>query len=143
VSTNHDEDDLNLLLIRAARAHRVRLGRLLAELGLHPGQEGLLMQLWAQDGQTQAQLAAALGVEAPTITKMVARMEAHGLVARHADDADRRASRVYLTAEGKRLKRPVERAWKKLAEEMTAELSERQQGSLRAGLRSAVHNLQG
>ena len=99
------------------------------------------MQLWAQDGQPQAQLAAALGVEAPTVTKMVARMEAHGLVTRHADDADRRASRVFLTADGKRLKRPVERIWKKLTAEMTAELSDRQQASLRAGLRAAERSL--
>src|SRR5262245_2368868 len=46
-------------------------------------------------------LAAAEGVSAPTLTKIVANLEAAGLVVRSADATDRRAARVALTPEGR------------------------------------------
>ena len=51
-------------------------------------------------------LATAERVTSPTLTKIVANLEAAGLVQRSADPDDRRAARVSLTAAGKsRLKR--------------------------------------
>jgi len=52
---------------------------------------------------TLGQLAAAEQVRPPTITKLVATLEADGLVVREADDADRRIVRVRATARGARL----------------------------------------
>jgi DNA-binding MarR family transcriptional regulator len=46
-------------------------------------------------------LAAAEGVTGPTLTKIVAHLETIGLVARSADEADRRAARITLTPEGR------------------------------------------
>lgn len=48
------------------------------------------------------ELAAAERVAPPTVTRVVARLEELGLVAREADPADRRVSRVRVTPEGRR-----------------------------------------
>jgi MarR family transcriptional regulator, transcriptional regulator for hemolysin len=49
---------------------------------------------------TQRELAAAIGVESPTLTHHLNKMEAAGLVTRERDPANRRQHVVELTAEG-------------------------------------------
>ena len=134
---------LNLLLMRVARAHRTMAASMLSRVGLHPGQEALLMELWDQDGRTQANLAAALGVEPPTVTKMLQRMEATGLVQRRPDPTDRRAMRVFLTTKGRRLRGRVEKIWADLEERTVGDLSDRQRSSLRSLLTTLESNLSG
>jgi MarR family transcriptional regulator, organic hydroperoxide resistance regulator len=135
--------ELNVKLMRVARAHRTMAASLLSEVGLHPGQEALLMELWDQDGRTQANLAAALGVEPPTVTKMLQRMENAGLVDRRPDKNDRRAIRVHLTPKGRRLKSKVDKLWVELQDRTVEGLSDRQQSSLRSLLNSLETNLTG
>jgi MarR family transcriptional regulator, organic hydroperoxide resistance regulator len=135
--------ELNVKLMRVARAHRTMAASLLSEVGLHPGQEALLMELWDQDGRTQANLAAALGVEPPTVTKMLQRMENAGLVDRRPDKNDRRAIRVHLTPKGRRLKSKVDKLWVELQDRTVEGLSDRQQSSLRSLLNSLESNLTG
>jgi DNA-binding MarR family transcriptional regulator len=133
--------EINTALVRAARAHRVAAAQLLAEVGLHPGQEALLMELWQGDGRTQAELAEALAVEPPTITKMLQRMESAGLVQRRPHPEDRRAQLVFLTARGKRLQQKVDRLWAQLASRAVAGMSDRQQSTLRSMLGTVTENL--
>ena len=52
---------------------------------------------------TLGALAAAEQVRPPTMTKLVAAMEAGGLIEREPDEADRRVVRIRATARGKRL----------------------------------------
>ncbi len=127
--------------MRVARAHRTLAASLLSQVGLHPGQEALLMELWDHDGRTQADLAASLGVEPPTVTKMLQRMEQGGLVDRRPDPTDRRAIRVHLSTRGKRLKGKVDALWVELQERTVAGLSDRQQATLRSLLSSLEANL--
>jgi len=47
-------------------------------------------------------LAEMLGVDAPTVTRKIQQLERDGLVVRHADPDDRRASRIRLTPAGRR-----------------------------------------
>jgi DNA-binding MarR family transcriptional regulator len=59
-------------------------------------------------------LAEMLGVDAPTVTRKIQQLERDGLVVRHADPDDGRASRIRLTAAGRRtLERILKarRAW--------------------------------
>ena len=133
--------DLNTKLMRVARAHRTLAASLLSQVGLHPGQEALLMELWDEDGRTQANLADSLGVEPPTVTKMLQRMENADLVDRRPDATDRRAVRVYLTPKGRRLKGRVDKLWAELETRTVVGLSDRQQGTLRSLLNSLEGNL--
>ena len=91
-------------------AHRLAVaGRLVrtladAELGgvgvAAPGC-GVLLRLAAEDGLTQRDIARRQRVEAPTMCRIVDRLERDGLVERRPDPADRRATRVHLTAAGR------------------------------------------
>lgn len=133
--------DLNVKLMRVARAHRTLAASLLSQVGLHPGQEALLMELWDHDGRTQADLAESLGVEPPTVTKMLQRMESSELVDRRPDATDRRAIRVYLTPKGRRLKGRVDKLWAELGSRTFDGLSDRQQSNLRSLLNAVEGNL--
>lgn len=99
------------LLVRAAKAHRGLVAQGLSDLGLHVGQELVLAQLWREDGLRHSQLAERLGVERPTVTKVLKGMERGELVTREPDAADARASRVWLTERGRILRDPVEQVW--------------------------------
>ena len=98
-------------LAKVCRAHRTGVGELLAEVGLHVGQEMVLIELWEHDGLRGGELAARLGVEPPTVTKMLRRLENCGIVERRQDLVDARSFRVFLTGEGRALEGPVTRCW--------------------------------
>ncbi len=99
----------------AARAHRRRAAEALAPLGLHPGQELLLSILAKRGSATQVQLARILGVEPPTIAKMVGRLEAAGFAERTPDPRDARAKLVSLTDQGVDAAAHVSTVWTELS----------------------------
>lgn len=99
----------------AARAHRRRAAAALAPLGLHPGQELLLSILAKRGSATQVQLARILGVEPPTIAKMVGRLEAAGFADRTPDPRDARAKLVSLTDQGADAAAQVSAVWAELS----------------------------
>ena len=106
---------LDRALIAAARAHRRRAAIALAPLGLHPGQELLLSILAKRGSATQVQLARILGVEPPTIAKMVGRLEAAGFAKRTPDPRDARAKLVRLTDQGADAAAQVGTVWAELS----------------------------
>jgi MarR family transcriptional regulator, transcriptional regulator for hemolysin len=63
----------------------------------------VLNALRAQERRTQLELARAIGVEGPTLTRHLDGMEGAGLVERRRSSADRRAVQVELTAAGQEL----------------------------------------
>ena len=76
-----------------------------AELGLHGGQDMVLIELWQNDGLRGGDLASRLGVEPPTVTKMLRRLENLGLLERRPDPAAARSFQVYLTGKGRARRR--------------------------------------
>ena len=111
-------------LAKVCKAHRGNVGGLLAEHGLHVGQEMVLVELWESDGLRGGELAARLGVEPPTVTKMLRRLEDCGLVERRPDPSDARSFRVYLTDRGRDLEGHVAGCWEHAEEMLLASLSE-------------------
>jgi DNA-binding MarR family transcriptional regulator len=111
--THPVRQNTSFALAKVCRAHRVYVGELLAEHGLHVGQEMVLVELWQDDGLRGGELAERLGVEHPTITKMLRRLEGCGLVERRADPEDARSLRVYLTGQGRALDGPVLSCWER------------------------------
>jgi MarR family transcriptional regulator, organic hydroperoxide resistance regulator len=128
-------------LVQAAKAQRARSGSHLMRIGLHPGQELVLKVLADGDGRTMSQLALALGVQPPTVTKMVTRLSAQGYVRRQVSDADGRLARVFLTEEGQALVESVDRAWKRLEREAMSGLDDKDRKKLRKLLRQVEKNL--
>jgi DNA-binding MarR family transcriptional regulator len=98
-------DELSSQVFRAFMSTMRQHGRLmmqqLRDHGLHPGQAMCLRFLSANDGITQRDLAGALHVARPTVTKMLNSMEKAGLVRRRTDAADARLTCVELTPAGR------------------------------------------
>jgi DNA-binding MarR family transcriptional regulator len=107
---------LSWSIFALARVHRARAAELLRELGLHPGQELLLMQLFDRDGQSQSELLQAVGLDHSTVSKSLSRMQEAGLVSRAPSGHDRRVQLVTLTERGRALRAPIERVWAQLEE---------------------------
>ena len=77
---------------------------LLDRLGITYPQYLVLHVLWEQDGRTIGTLAGRLSLEPSTITPLVKRLAAAGLVTRERDPADERHVRVSLTDTGRAMK---------------------------------------
>jgi len=92
------------LLAGRLRVAVTRLNRRLRQeslTGVSPSQESALATINRLGRPTLGELAQAERVQPPTMTRVVATMEASGLVVRQADAADRRVSRVELTRSGR------------------------------------------
>lgn len=76
---------------------------LLDRLSLTYPQFLVLMCLWTEDARSVGALGHALSLDSSTLTPMLKRLEAQGLVTRRRDSADERRVIVTLTAEGQAL----------------------------------------
>lgn len=136
---------IGLVLGRAARLHRTRLGQLLAELGLFPGQEQVLNALAAQDAQGQplgmGTLAARLGVRPPTVSKAIGRLEAQGLVERVTTQGDARSVGVRLTQTGRTKAAALDSLWRMVETQMLEGFDGKDRKRLRKLLRRLAANL--
>ncbi len=110
-------DAVNQAIRLLSLRHRARAASLLAPLGLHAGQEALLLELARTGPMIQAELSDALGCEPPSVTMMTRKLEASGHIRRKPAPSDKRASIVELTAEGAALVDRVKQLWCSLAEE--------------------------
>ena len=70
--------------------------------GISPAQASALSMIERLGSPALNELAAAEQVRPPSMTRIVDALESDGLVARRVDAADRRSSRVSLTAAGRR-----------------------------------------
>jgi len=110
-------DAINQAIRLLSLRHRARAAALLTPLGLHPGQEALLLELARTGPMIQAQLSEALGCEPPSVTLMTRKLEASGHIRRTPAPSDKRASIVELTDSGSALADQVKDLWCALAEE--------------------------
>lgn len=134
-------DSLGAVLVRVAREHRVLVSRGLSDLGLHPGQELLLSELWRDDDLSQSELTLRLGVELPTVVKAVQRLELAGFISRYKDQQDRRVTRVRLTPHGRELQLAVEAVWTRAERSMLRGLGHKDAVRLREVLVVLHQNL--
>ena len=135
------KESTSFVLAKVCKAHRAYVGALLAEHGLHVGQEMVLLELWQDDGLRGGELAARLGIEPPTVTKMLRRLEGCGLVERHQNPADARSFRVYLTEKGSAFEEPVVRCWAQAEATALAGLSAEERRAFRKLLMRVRSNL--
>jgi MarR family transcriptional regulator, organic hydroperoxide resistance regulator len=135
------QDYIGFQVLQVHKAHRQLAEAALNKLGVHTGQEMILLQLWIEEGIPQSQLAASMEVEPPTATKMLQRMERAGLIERRPDPTDARISRVYLSERGRALEQPVLEVWKQLETQTVAGLSLTEQALLHRLLMQVLTNL--
>lgn len=135
-------DKVGVALIGLMRAHRSKAERELNRLGLYVGQEVLILQLAKQNGLSQGELAACFGVEPPTVSKMLQRMENNGFITRAKDPDDARVTRVYLTDKGRALEPEIIAIWDGLEQQMFDGVSDLEKALLRRVLEQMARNLE-
>jgi MarR family transcriptional regulator for hemolysin len=102
-----DGETFGQLLHGTARAWRQKLDERLKPMGLSQAKWRTLMHLsLAQDALTQAEIAARLGVEEPTMVTLLHRLEKAGWITRKSSPRDRRCKMVLL---GQRAQRVIAR----------------------------------
>lgn len=127
-------------LAQATKAHRTELQRRMAQLGLHLGQELLVVDLHLNPNTTQAELVARIGMEQPTIAKAITRMERTGFVERAQDPSDRRVIRLHLTARGEDVVQDILAAWADIDSQAVSGLSMDEITQLTELLNKLQHN---
>ncbi len=97
---------------------------LLEPLGLTYPQYLVMLALWEQDGVTVGQLGERVALDSGTLTPLLKRLEAAGLVQRLRDSADERRVLLQLSAAGRRLRTRAERVPQAIAAASGCALSE-------------------
>ena len=99
----HLDDQLCFALYAASRAVTARYRPMLEELGLTYPQYLVMMLLWEEDNQTVGQLGARLALDSGTLSPLLKRLTAAGLVTRQRRVDDERSVSISLTTAGKAL----------------------------------------
>jgi DNA-binding MarR family transcriptional regulator len=105
----HLDNQLCFALYSASLAMTKLYKPLLDELGVTYPQYLALLALWQQDGLSVSQLGERLRLDSGTLTPLLKRLEAAGLVARLRAVDDERRVHVSLTAAGRRLRARAEK----------------------------------
>jgi DNA-binding MarR family transcriptional regulator len=121
----------NRALVKVAKLYRGAQADVLAGLALHPGQDVLLWIVGQEpDGMTISEITVRLGVEQPTVTRSLSRLDQGGWFVREPVAGDRRATRIRLTGKGRAAIPQIEAGWRTLAETATAGMADGQRAAL-------------
>ena len=99
----HHESD-GYLVRDAHRAFQRLLERRIAPHGVTRGQWYFLRVLWTEDGLSQRELSARVGMMEPTTVIALRSMEKAGLIRRLRSKDDRRVTHVWLTSKAKSMR---------------------------------------
>jgi DNA-binding MarR family transcriptional regulator len=124
---------------RTTKVVRAATDAALRRHGLRLGQDHLLAQLWDKDGRTPGEVAVAMGVTTPAVTKGATVLEKASLLERRPDPNDNRLVRLWLTEKGEALREPVERARREVEAVLLGELGPREVAQFRKILEKVQH----
>jgi DNA-binding MarR family transcriptional regulator len=133
------DNQLCFAVYAAAHAFNATYKPLLEPLGLTYPQYLVMLVLWQEDRVTVSAIGTQLGLDSGTLTPLLKRLEAAGLVSRLRDAADERQVRITLTAAGRALKQKA----KGIPQELlcASGLALKDIGALRSRLESLAANL--
>jgi DNA-binding MarR family transcriptional regulator len=116
------EDCISFLIGKAGQQLARRVREKLSVHSVTPTQYAVLKALWERDGRSGAELGARLLIDSATITGVIDRLQAAGLLERRFDDQDRRVHRLFLTGPGRALQAPLDAAMDQLNAEVAREM---------------------
>jgi len=91
------EESTSTLVKKTSHLYIRLANRYLKKYGVPHAYTPFLLQLWEQDGQTQAVLHKKIGIEQPTAVRTLDRMERDEFIKRERSDTDRRETKIFLT----------------------------------------------
>jgi DNA-binding MarR family transcriptional regulator len=112
------DDEIAFALGSASRAVTRRYRDLLAGMGLTYPQYLVMLVLWEREDRTVHELGERLALRSGTLSPLLRRMGAAGLLVERRDDTDRRVVRVTLTEAGRALRPEAERVAAAMARAM-------------------------
>jgi DNA-binding MarR family transcriptional regulator len=112
------DDEIAFALGSASRAVTRRYRELLAGMGLTYPQYLVMLLLWEREDRTVHELGERLALRTGTLSPLLRRMSAAGLVVERRDESDRRVVRVTLTEAGREMRPQAERVAAGMAEAM-------------------------
>jgi DNA-binding MarR family transcriptional regulator len=119
------------------RLFRVKFDERMHRLGLSRSEWWLLAHLWFFEGMNQQELAVITDMTKGGVAKLVARLEAKGLIERRGCARDGRATKqIFLTPEGRPLARRVDRGARQLVRSTEATLRADEISALHESLRT-------
>ena len=133
---------VGISISRTARMWRTKLDERLSPLGLTQARWLVLMHLSRMGGEAlQKDLAFVVGVEGPTLVRVLDGLERMGLVLRAAVEGDRRARRICLTPKADGVNSDIMRIGTKLRAEALAGISDAELESFFGVLEIILANL--
>lgn len=141
MNSKSQKDSISYLLVQICKHRRNKSNILLSEAGIHGGQDILLYYLSIEDGQTVSALVEKMCIQHATISTMIDRMEATGMVRKDKDTSDKRISRVFITDKGNEAYKHIARIWKEMEATTIKGLSQEQESSLYELLQLVLKNL--
>jgi MarR family transcriptional regulator for hemolysin len=135
------ETPIGLQLANTSKAVGRAFNDRLAEAGGSVPVWLIISSLKSNERRTQLDLAHAVGIEGPTLTRHLDGLEENGIVRRVRDGSDRRAVRVELTAEGERLFQTLRQAVIAFNRDLTAGLTEAELERVRKTLARLEQNI--
>ncbi|MNF77956.1 Transcriptional regulator SlyA [compost metagenome] len=116
-----DQHRFAMQLAQMSRAWRAELDRRLLGMGLSQARWLVLLHLSRfQEFPTQRELAKSVGVEGPTLARLLDSLEAQGLIQRMAVAEDRRAKKIALCPPARPLIEKIENISSQLRQELFA-----------------------
>ena len=123
----YEQHRFGMQLTHLSRAWRAELDRRLTDLGLSQARWLVLLHLArSRELPTQGELASSVGVENPTLARLLDGLEAQQLIERQADQCDRRVKKIALTPSAIELIERIESIASELRKEVFAGLSEQE-----------------
>ncbi len=116
------------------------LQRRLKRYNLTSPQMIFMREIWLEEGLSQRELSERVGTAESTTVAALRVLERRKLIRRVAKPLDRRAIRVFLTSEGRRLEREVVPKIYQVNDRATAGLTRRELAALNAALRTIRDN---
>lgn len=104
---HHLDQQLCFALYSAARSATAAHRDALARIGLTYTQYVTLLALWERDGQAVTELGEALHLDSGTLSPLLKRLSASGLVERRREGEDARRVTIHLTDAGRELESQV------------------------------------
>jgi len=130
-------------LIKKASHLYIRLAnQYLKEHGVPHAYTPFLLQLWQHDGQTQAMLYKAIGIEQPTAVRTLDRMERDKFIKRARSASDRREVDIFLTKKSIDMQDELLVCARKINELALESFSAEEKKLFNQLLRSTIENLE-
>ena len=135
MTTNRKKNELQLTsdIIRVGRIYRKKVSRALSAYGISDAQAFPVLHIARfGGGMRQNILAEEIGMEGPSLVRLLDQLCTNGLVERRDDSVDRRAKTLHLTTAGEELAVLVEDALGKIRKRLLLSVSD---ADLEAALR--------